>query len=115
MIELFTALAISALFAIGVFQLLRRNLIRSAMGVAIVSNAINLFLLASGAYRGEVAAYANLAGQTARQPSDALPQALILTAIVIGMGAFAVVLALVYVLSLRYKTSDSDEVKGLRH
>ncbi len=111
MMEILIALTISLLFAIGVFQLLRRNLIRSAMGLAIITNAINLFLLAAGAYRGEAPAYVNLAGQR----SDALPQALILTAIVIGLGAFAVVLAMVYVLSLRYKTSDSDEVKGLRH
>lgn len=111
MMDLLTALAISTLFGVGVFQMLRRNLIRSAIGLAILSNAINLFLLAAGAYRGEVAAYANLAGQR----SDALPQALVLTAIVISMGGFALVLAMLYVLSVRYKTSDSDEVKGLRH
>ncbi len=111
MMEILIALTISFLFAIGIFQLLRRNLIRSAMGLAIVTNAINLFLLAAGAYRGEAPAYANVVGQR----SDALPQALILTAIVISLGAFAVALAMVYVLSLRYKTSDSDEVKGLKH
>lgn len=109
--EVLVALTISMLFAIGVFQLLRRNLIRSAIGVAILSNAVNLFLLAAGAYRGEVAAYANQIGQR----SDALPQALVLTAIVIGMGGFAMVLSMLYVLSVRYKTSDSDEVKGLTH
>lgn len=109
--EVLTALAISALFGVGVFQMLRRNVIRSVIGLAILSNAINLFLLAAGAYRGEVAAYASLVGQR----SDALPQALVLTAIVISMGGFALVLAMVYVLSVRYKTSDSDEVKGLRH
>ncbi|BCX05419.1 MAG: cation:proton antiporter [Candidatus Roseilinea sp.] len=109
--DVLLALTISGLFAVGVFQLLRRNLIRSAIGMAIVSNAINLFLLAAGAYRGEVAAYVNEVGQR----SDALPQALILTAIVIGMGGFAMVLSMLYVLSVRYKTSDSDEVKGLTH
>lgn len=109
--EVLVALTISVLFAIGVFQLLRRNLIRSAIGIAILSNAVNLFLLAAGAYRGEVAAYANQIGQR----SDALPQALVLTAIVIGMGGFAMVLSMLYVLSVRYKTSDSDEVKGLTH
>jgi hypothetical protein len=31
------------------------------------------------------------------------------------MGGFAVVLSMLYVLSVRYKTSDSDEVKGLTH
>jgi len=109
--DVLLALTISAVFAIGVFQLLRRNLIRSVIGLSIISNAINLFLLAAGAYRSEVAAYANAVGQR----SDALPQALILTAIVISMGGFAMVLSMLYVLSVRYKTSDSDEVKGLTH
>jgi len=109
--EILLALTISVLFATGVFQMLRRNLIRSVIGLSIISNAINLFLLAAGAYWGEVPAYANAIGQR----SDALPQALILTAIVISMGGFALVLSMLYVLSVRYKTSDSDEVKGLTH
>jgi multicomponent Na+:H+ antiporter subunit C len=51
--EFFTALAIGASFGIGIFQLLRRNLIRSAIGIIIISNAINLFLLSAGAYQGK--------------------------------------------------------------
>jgi multicomponent Na+:H+ antiporter subunit C len=109
--ELLTALAIGAMFGIGIFQLLRRNVIRSAIGLILISNAINLFLLTAGAYHGVVAAYASSVGQR----SDALPQVLILTAIVISMGGFAVVLAMVYIISARYGTSDLDEVKGLRH
>jgi multicomponent Na+:H+ antiporter subunit C len=109
--ELLTALAIGTMFGAGIFQLLRRNVIRSAIGLIIISNAINLFLLAAGAYDGAVAAYVSAAGQR----SDALPQVLILTAIVISMGGFALVLAMVYIISARYHTSDLDEVKGLRH
>jgi multicomponent Na+:H+ antiporter subunit C len=109
--ELLTAMAIGATFGVGLFQLLRRNLIRSVIGLVILSNAVNLFLLSTGAYRGEAAAYANVADQR----SDALPQALILTAIVISMGGFALALSMLYVLSVRFKTSDSDEVKGLKH
>jgi multicomponent Na+:H+ antiporter subunit C len=109
--ELITALAIGAMFGIGIFQLLRRNVIRSAIGLIIISNAINLFLLASGAYDGIAAAYQDAVGQR----SDALPQVLVLTAIVISMGGFAMVLAMLYVISARYKTSDLDEIKRLRH
>jgi multicomponent Na+:H+ antiporter subunit C len=106
-----TALCIGAMFGIGIFQLLRRNVIRSAIGFVIVSNAINLFLLTAGAYDGLIPAYANLLGVR----SDALPQALILTAIVISMGGFAFVLGMLYILSVRYKTADLDEVAELRH
>jgi multicomponent Na+:H+ antiporter subunit C len=108
--DLLKALAIGALFGIGVFQLLRRNLLRSAIGVMALSNAVNLFLLMTGAYQGLVPAYVTETGQR----SDALPQALILTSIVISMAAFSIILGLVYVITVRYRTSDADEVAGMK-
>lgn len=108
--EIVTAIAVGTLFALGIFQILRRNVIRSAMGLMILANAINLFLLSTGAYQGVAAAYS---GNPAPR-SDPLPQALILTAIVISMGGTAFVLALLYVISDRYQTSDQDEVSQLR-
>jgi multicomponent Na+:H+ antiporter subunit C len=111
MMDIFTALAIGVLFAIGIYQLLQRSVIRSALGLVIISNAVNLFLLSIGAYDGAVAAYAKALGQK----SDALPLALILTAIVISMGGFAFVLALLYVLTHRYGTMDLDSINKLKH
>ena len=108
--ELLTALAVGALFGIAIFQLLRRNMIRSVIGLTLLGAAINLFLLSTGAYQGIVAAYAEVTGQR----SDALPQALILTAIVISMGGISLVLSMIYVLSARYRTSDVDEVNQLQ-
>jgi multicomponent Na+:H+ antiporter subunit C len=109
--ELLTAIAVGTLFGIAIFQMLRRNVVRSAIGIILLGNAINLFLLSTGAYSGLVAAYTDTVGQR----SDALPQALVLTAIVIAMGGLALVLAMLYIVSARYKTSDLDEVTGLRH
>ncbi|MGC9334554.1 MAG: sodium:proton antiporter [Anaerolineae bacterium] len=109
--ELLTALSVGALFGIAVFQLLRRNVIRSVIGLILLGSALNLFLLSTGAYEGIVAPYVGAAGQT----SDALPQALILTAIVISMGGVVLVLSMLYVVSARYKTSDLDEMEGLKH
>jgi multicomponent Na+:H+ antiporter subunit C len=108
--ELLNALAVGALFGIAIFQVLRRNMIRSVIGLTLLGAAINLFLLSTGAYEGIVAAYAEATGQR----SDALPQALILTAIVISMGGISLVLSMIYVLSARYQTSDVDEVNQLR-
>ena len=108
--ELLNALAVGALFGIAIFQLLRRNMIRSVIGLTLLGSAINLFLLSTGAYQGIVAAYADATGQR----TDALPQALILTAIVISMGGLSLVLSMVYLLSARYRTSDVDEVNRLR-
>jgi multicomponent Na+:H+ antiporter subunit C len=109
--NLLTSLAIGVLFAAGIYQILRRNVIRAAIGLVLLSNAVNLFLFSAGAYTGQAAAYSTATAQI----SDPLPQALVLTAIVISMGGFAFVLSLLYVISTRYRTSDSDEVKGLKN
>jgi multicomponent Na+:H+ antiporter subunit C len=90
--------------------MLRRNVVRSAIGLILLGAAINLFLLSTGAYQGIVAAYTEVVGRR----SDALPQALILTAIVISMGGISLVLSLLYVLSARYRTSDLDEIDELQ-
>lgn len=110
--ELLTAVAIGILFAIGIFQILRRNVIRSAIGLIILANAINLFLLSTGDFQGIQPAYVDTPIELR---SDALPQALVLTAIVISMGGISFVLSILYVLSARYKTSDLDEIKGLKN
>jgi multicomponent Na+:H+ antiporter subunit C len=109
--ELLTALAVGTLFGIAIFQMLRRNVIRSAIGIILLGNAINLFLLSTGAYNGLAAAYTDAAGQR----SDALPQALVLTAIVISMGGLAFILSMLYIVSARYETTDLDEVTGLKN
>jgi multicomponent Na+:H+ antiporter subunit C len=105
--ELLTALAVGTLFGVAIFLMLRRNVIRSAIGLILLSSAINLFLLSTGAYQGTTAPYTDTLGQR----SDAL----ILTAIVISMGGIALVLSMLYIVSARYKTSDLDQMKGLKH
>lgn len=109
--ELVTAVALGTLFGVGIFMLLRRNIVRSAIGVVLTGNAVNLFLVMCGAYRGEVPAYTTVAGP----PSDPLPQALALTAIVIGLGGFAFVLGMLYVLAIRYRTGDMSRIDRLRY
>lgn len=109
--EIITALAIGALFGIAIYQILSRSIIRSVIGLVMMANAVNLFLLSTGAYNGLEPAYTTIAGAR----SDALPQALILTAIVISMGGTAFVLAMLYIISARYKTSDMEEINGLKN
>jgi len=109
--ELLTALAVGLLFGIGIFQLQRRNVIRSVMGMIILATAVNLFLLSTGAYSGISPAYVN----ETQVRSDALPQALILTAIVISMGGTAFVLSVLYVIAARYRTSDMEKIDRLKN
>ena len=110
--ELLMAMTVGLLFAVGIFQLLRRNLIRSVIGLITLANAVNLFLLSIGAYVGEVPAYIS---DQMLVKADALPQAMILTAIVISMGGTAFVLSMLYIISARYKTIDQDRVDGLKY
>ncbi len=114
MIEFMFALAIGMLFGIGVFQLLRRDLIKAAIGFAILFSAVNLFFVAVGAFEGDFAPYVNNV-EAGRQTSDPLIQALILTAIVVSFGSFSLVLGFINIISRRYNTIDSNEVNNLKH
>lgn len=96
-IEMSPSLALVAvvgvLVATGVYLLLERSLSRVILGVTLISNGVNvLFLIAGGAAGGPP-----LIGSTpAEQMSDPLPQAMVLTAIVINLGITAFVLAMAY-------------------
>ncbi|WP_323751358.1 Na+/H+ antiporter subunit C [Marinobacter sp.] len=103
--EVLFALVIGTLTASGVYLLLRARTFPVVMGLTLLSYGVNLFLFASG--RLSTAQQAILG--TADNYSDPLPQALVLTAIVIG---FAMT-AFVVVLSLRnLADNDDDHVDG---
>ena len=84
---------IGVLFAAGVYLLLERSLTRVLIGFILISNGANLlFLVASGA-----AGRPPIVGEEAEgQMSDPLPQAMVLTAIVITLGLTAFLLAMAY-------------------
>lgn len=89
------SLTIGVLVAGGVYLLLQRSLVRIAFGVGVLSHAVNLFLLTAGvpAYRGEPLAN-RMDPATAADP---LPQAFVLTAIVITLAVTVFLLALAVV------------------
>ncbi|MFN8530573.1 MAG: sodium:proton antiporter [Anaerolineae bacterium] len=106
------AVATGLMFALGVFQILRRDLIKTAMGFYILFTAINLLFIAVGAYNGMFPAYAQ---NIERGPlSDPLVQALLLTAIVISFGSYAILLGLIAISARRYQTADSDTLDQLK-
>jgi multicomponent Na+:H+ antiporter subunit C len=107
------AVTTGILFGLGVFQLLRRDLIKAAMGFYILFTAINLLFLAVGAFDGNVPAYSTVI-RDGRTPSDPMVQALLLTAIVISFGTYAVLLGLISIASRRYRTVDPDKVDQLQ-
>jgi multicomponent Na+:H+ antiporter subunit C len=95
--EVFLAILVGVLFAGGIYCLLRRSVIRLIIGMILVSQGANLLVFVSaGIQKGEPPVI-EAAAQTLEQPyADPLPQALVLTAIVIGFGFIAFALSLVY-------------------
>jgi multicomponent Na+:H+ antiporter subunit C len=82
----------AALFGIGTYLVLQRKLSRIIIGVALLSHGANLLMVTSGrAGRPPIVGDGDLGGL-----ADPLPQALVLTAIVIGFGVTVLLLALAY-------------------
>ena len=91
------ALLVGMFYATSVFLLLSRSLIRILLGVVVLSNAANLLIFTSGRILREVPPIIPFEAMT--PPGDVanpLPQALILTAIVISFSIFIFVLVLVF-------------------
>jgi multicomponent Na+:H+ antiporter subunit C len=94
---------IGVLFAAGSYLLMERSLTRIALGAGVIGNGINVLIIATGSRPGE-APILGRAGELA----DPMPQALVLTAIVIGFGLLSFLLALAW---RSWTISENDEVE----
>jgi multicomponent Na+:H+ antiporter subunit C len=92
------------LCACGTFLLLGRQLSRIVIGIALLGHGVNVLLVLSGGDGGEPA----FAGGDSSEFADPLPQAFVLTAIVITFGVIAFLLALAY---RSWRLRDDDEVE----
>jgi multicomponent Na+:H+ antiporter subunit C len=93
--EVLLAVVAGVLYATGLYLMLRRRLAQLIIGLSLLSNGSNILILsAAGVTRGKPPLIVE-GSLTAPPFADPVPQALILTAIVIGFGvlAFALVLA----------------------
>jgi multicomponent Na+:H+ antiporter subunit C len=106
------AVLVGVLTAAAVYLMLARNLLRFLFGLILISNAANLTIFDAG--RLTVGA-PPLIALGAEAPdgvvANALPQALVLTAIVIGFGLFAFALVLAFRAYRDLGTLDTDEMR----
>ena len=101
------SLTVAILFGAGAFLMLQRNLLRVVVGVVLISNAANLFIISSGLSVGVPPVLPIPEGANA---SDPLVQAMVLTAIIISSSITALLLALVYRL---YRAHGSVDIEDL--
>lgn len=115
---MFTYLLAFVLFAVGLYSVInKRNLIKIIMGIIIMEHAVNAFLILIG-YRVSGEAPILEKGMTIQEfvksATDPLPQALVITSIVISLGVVALMVALAVRLYQHYGTFDITEIRKLR-
>jgi multicomponent Na+:H+ antiporter subunit C len=109
--ELVFALAIGAMFAAGIYMILRRSIVKLLFGLIMLSNAANLMLFTiAGLRRGEPPITPDGASQPPEGASDPLVQALVLTAIVISFGVLAYATVLV---KKTYQAMGTDDLDAM--
>lgn len=102
------------LFSIGIYCILvKRNLIKIIIGLGIVEYAVNLFFVLVG-YRVQGRAPILAQDQVIQNMVDPLPQALVLTAIVIGLAVTALIVAIAVRIYEKYGTFDITKIRRLR-
>jgi multicomponent Na+:H+ antiporter subunit C len=102
------------LFSLGLYCILRkRNIIKIIVGIIIAEYAVNLFfILVAYRLRGRSPIFSADADIT--NMVDPLPQALVLTAIVIGLATTALLIAIAMRIYEKYGTFDITKIKELR-
>ncbi|MDW0117601.1 Na(+)/H(+) antiporter subunit C [Sporosarcina thermotolerans] len=107
--ELLMAILIGVLFTAAVYLILSRSLLKIVIGTGLLSHGAHLLILTMGGLGG-VSPPVLADGVT--DFADPLPQALILTAIVISFGVTAFILVVAYRAYAVLKTGDLNHMKG---
>ena len=109
------AFVAAGLFGCGLYMVLSRHLVRMVLGLSLMGTAVNLMVFQAGRIRSVQPPLIPVGAERLGESADPVPQALVLTAIVIGF-ALTVILA---ALALRawggHGTLRSDEIRGPGH
>ena len=106
------------LLGVGIYAIAcKKNLIKVIIGVIVIDYGVNLFLALQGYRAGgkaPILQQGEAASEFAQTSMDPLPQALILTSIVIGLGVLALMVAIALRIHEKYGTFDLSEIRKLR-
>ena len=103
-------LLVALLYASGFYLLLRRTMVKLALGLLLLSHASNLLIFVAAGLRRDLPPLLPESGEPAGPYADPVPQALVLTAIVISFGVLAFFLALVWRVHGVVGTDDLDRM-----
>ena len=110
--EVVLAIVVGFLFAAGVYLIMRRSIVKLIIGLALLGHGANLLIFTMGRLiRGHPDLILDGEEVLSLPYADPLPQALVLTAIVIGFGVQAFALVLV---KRAYDTIGSDDVDYMK-
>lgn len=110
--ETLLSIVVGCLFGVSVYLLLRRHLLRVVFGLILLTNTVNLLLLTLGGLtRNAPPVIPDGESVPLEVVANPLPQALILTSIVISFGVLAFVLLLVYRTEKVFETMDVDRLR----
>ncbi|AFL94407.1 putative monovalent cation/H+ antiporter 1 subunit C [Thermococcus cleftensis] len=103
-----------SLILIGLYAVLvKKNLLKMLIGLSIMETGVNLLLVSVGYVAGRSAPILS-EGIGPNQAVDPIPQALVLTAIVIGVATTAMALSVAMLLYEKYGTLNVEEIRRLR-
>ncbi len=109
---LILAVLIGVLYAAGLYMMMRRSIVKLIAGLALLGYASNLFIFTIGRLTRAAPPIVPPGLTAPAEPfADPVPQALILTAIVIGFGLQAFALALI---RRAYETAQTDDLDNMK-
>ena len=104
-----------ALILVGMYAVLvKKNLIKMIIGLSLVDGGLHLLFIAIGYVEDATAPIFSKESLTAADMVDPIPQALVLTAIVIGLAVTAVALAIIIRLYDHHKTLNVNKIRELK-
>ena len=107
--------ASGGLILIGLYVVLvKTNLIKIVIGLHFINTGVNILLICIGYIRGKTAPIFSKPGISSVNLVDPVPQALVLTAIVIGVAVLALALSIVIKVYEHNKTLNVNRIKGLK-
>ena len=109
--EIILIFIIGLLYSAGLYMILRRSLVKVIIGLIFLGHAANMLIFTVGKITKGVPAFIGESGSAPEQFADPLPQALILTAIVISFGVQAFIIVL---FKKAFQTTGTDDLDEMR-